>query len=369
MDAAATCFKKAIQGLMSQNSPTTIEALCARDYGEAICGLRSKLREPQLESDDIALLVSALLMSVDWGIIHPEGSFAVSSHMQVINAILLSTDSQRALSELRRSIFLSNWPSFFLIPVAKGVPSPFESKRWLECETSFSGDSPEVAKLTKLYTHILIRLPRLIALVRRLRVGDTNSSVESQAARIAMKCVELKDCEAESQLLHHINVRRTTDPDTARVTSTSLYFNKAAHFSTAIFYWHARILTNNLCLKLLETNALPPKALDRDKLVAESRRMAQNIIMSWEYISKTGGFAIWTLRVGLIAVWSVTPLMERLNDRPTVATARQWLRQRYNALHRQTYVFTEAGMDEAADLVVGGPLRGFLVDLVFPRVD
>jgi hypothetical protein len=130
-----------------------------------------------------------------------------------------------------------------------------------------------------------------------------------------------------------------------------------------MFYWQTRILVNMVCLKLLDLIGLPAEQFDQEQLVAENRRMAKNIIMSWEYISRAGGLAIWALRIGLIALWSVTPLMRPSNQGLPVATLRQWVRQRYNAMHRQTYAYSEASMDEAADLLVGGPLQGFLVDL------
>lgn len=106
VDAAASCFKTALQGAAKQSSSKTIEAACARDYARATHALQLKLRDKEHRSSDSALLIASILASIDWGFMHPEGSAAVSVHTQGINAIMLAFHPENIPSELRRCIFL-----------------------------------------------------------------------------------------------------------------------------------------------------------------------------------------------------------------------------------------------------------------------
>ena len=250
-----------------------------------------------------------------------------------------------------------------MIPVARGVASPYESRRWLECDTRLSGVSEDVARLSNLYTHLFIRLPRLIALVRKLREGNCDPKIKHQATQVAIVCAKLQDWETESRLLHQVRVARTKDPDTAGITGTSFHFRHQCCWAE-ICYWQTRIITNWLCLKLLDLNVLPSDTFDHEKLLAENIRMAKNLIMSWEFGSTASGLSMSALRVGLIALWSVTLSMGNVNKAFPISKLRQWIRQSYNLLHHQNYLFTEADLDQAADLLVGGPLKGILVESV-----
>jgi hypothetical protein len=248
-----------------------------------------------------------------------------------------------------------------VIPVARGVASSYESRRWLGFDTRLSGVSEDVARLSNLYTHLFIRLPRLIALVRRLRQGSCDPKISYQARQVAAVCAQLQDLGAESRLLHQVAVRQTTDPRTAGITATSFHFRHRCCW-VEICYWQTRIIANRLCLKLLDLKALPSTAFDRQKLSAENIRMAKNLIMSWEFGSRASGLSMSAFRLGLVALWSVTPSMRNVNKAFPIATLRQWVRQNYNLLHQQDYLFSEADLDEAADLLIGGPLKGILVE-------
>ena len=250
-----------------------------------------------------------------------------------------------------------------MIPVARGIASPYECPRWLDCDTRLSGVSDDVAKLSKLYTHSFIRQPRLIALVRKLRQGCDDEKIKYQAMQVAMLCAQLQDCEAENRLLHRLSVQQTKNPSTAAITGMSFHFRHQCCWAE-ICYWATRIITNRLCLKLLDLNAVPPNTFDREQLLAENVRMAKNLIMSWEFGSTASGLSMSSLRLGLIALWSVTPSMGNVNKAFPIAKVRQWVRQCYNSLHHQNDLFSEADLDEAADVIVGGPLKGILVKSV-----
>jgi hypothetical protein len=140
-------------------------------------------------------------------------------------------------------------------------------------------------------------------------------------------------------------VKPTSDPNTARITPTSLYFGRGVSFQMAIYYWATRIFTNNVCLKLLEFGVVLTGPLDFGQLVAENIRMANNIVMSWEFGSTGGGMAMVALSF-------------------SEGVLREFVRRSYTTIHCHERQFSEAEMDESTDLLVGGPLRGFLVDFV-----
>ena len=103
-------------------------------------------------------------------------------------------------------------------------------------------------------------------------------------------------------------------------------------------------------------------------MMCENFRMETDIMMSWEFAFASGAMSLWGVRIQFIALWAVALQRDWGWSKPLSdhgrTKLRAWVPQRYNDLHRGSgRGFRESKMDEAAEVLAGGPLSGFLVDI------
>jgi hypothetical protein len=213
------------------------------------------------------------------------------------------------------------------------------------------------------YKNLHICLPRLVAVVREVRSdGDACERLKViEAFQLASTLNLMEDTPMEDRCLHAVTVAPTANITDRMACSHSFWFPSEGLFSTAVAYWHTRIFTHRLCLELQRLCSAPPGLeFDEDKLIGENKRLANNIIMSWGYAANTSGIGVWAMRLGLLAVWAATRDIKGDWWRISLPLARlqYWILRRYCDLHNDTKTFTADEMDEAADLLAGGPLQG-----------
>ena len=363
MDAAAAGLMKALN-LSASNQPAHLwKSQCTLNYVQAMAALRCFLNRSDPSSRDIALLSAAILTCFEC-ILRPRGTIGLYSHTRGISAILLASSGKEELTEVSRAMLYYNWPGTFQLPLAFGVASPFEEVRWLEVKTHRQSKYPPgLAKLAKIYKDLFIRLPRLVAVTRKLRDQGPDKETVRQATELSTELLGFSSRIAENQLLHRVGVKKTADSGDAQVVPFSFKFRRNGEFAVAICYWQTRILVHRLCLKLKEQGVDQHQKVERSWLVAENTRLATNIMMSWEFAYPIRCVGLWALRLGMVALWTVTQDVQMWSKDVCVATLRRWILKRYGDLHRGDTTFNEDDMDEAADLLAGGSLRGFLTRL------
>lgn len=229
------------------------------------------------------------------------------------------------------------------------------------------------------WKNLYIRLPRLIATARELRRLGTAcpEAVRGRAYELAQDLLVLKDADAERGLLNAVKIATTPNASDREIVSHSYLYTVDGTFSGATAYSQTRIWAHRLYSKLQRLEgALPCEGVTAsiEDLIAENKRMATNILMSWTFATFSGGIGLWSMRLGLLAVWAVTHDIKQ-DDPGGFETAewspglsmlklRSWLLQRYRDLHMKTRIFRGEELDEASDLLVGGTLKGFLLDIL-----
>lgn len=163
------------------------------------------------------------------------------SHRRGITAIAMARAISQKRSSVARPVLYGNWTQDFRTSVAEGLPSPFEGAEWITAGPAYRTDGllPGVVQLRNLAQRAYVRLPRLIALIRRVRETPSDlfdREVLNQATTLAIQLNDLQDTEAESQLLHRVHVYQTKDYQAGPFVPYSLCFKTMDEFNAALLY-------------------------------------------------------------------------------------------------------------------------------------
>lgn len=267
-----------------------------------------------------------------------------------------------------------NWTQDFRTCVAEGVPSPSEEAEWVIAGPAYRTDDllPGVPKLRDLAQKTYIRLPRLIAMARRLRETPPqlfDREALDQATTLAIQLNDLQDTDAESQLLHRVHVYQTKDYNTGAIVPYSLRFKTMDEFNASLLYWGARLTVINLytVLSRIEQNSnklwtSSPSAHYGD-LASHKHRTIIKIMMSWEFTYEDGlTLGSPAMTQAALAVWGAFKGDVSFNGMST-RVIKEWLKgvfQESVAGWPSNSTFDTAQLDEVSEIFVGGPVSGFL---------
>ena len=197
-------------------------------YDVALRALQSLLRRrvpapsnPQLD-DEILLAVTVLTLT------HHNDAAGFISHMRGAGA-LVSTRRFAGTqpSELVAVSVYYNWIAAYADPFTHGLSSPFDRCQWFGVDPArCHGTEPDTFSLRKLSFQLLIRLPRLVALVRELRGKERSarSATFETAINLAEALLVLEDSVSENVMLHRLRVCKTPHAADSLVVPMSFQF-------------------------------------------------------------------------------------------------------------------------------------------------
>ena len=111
----------------------------------------------------------------------------------------------------------------------------------------------------------MVRLPRLVALLRKLsplsELKSQFAAERSDALDLAKNLLNSDDLDAENALLHRVNVFKTLDGFNADLVSHSFVFASVDEMEAAVLCWMCRVHITRLCLNLSNVEC----TLDRPK--------------------------------------------------------------------------------------------------------
>lgn len=334
---------------------------CLGTYIKSVRTLRLAMENRNERLSD-NVLVAAALLCVCEALMRSE-MFACFAHWAAMSTILLSRPPSWQPSEVSRAILYHIRNQTFHIPVARGQISPFDDPRWYTLEPAGASTLPsELARLKLLGNQLMIRLPRLIIWTRSLRAQSDETTFE-EAIALADELSRLQDLDAESKMRHRIKVISTTHPDDAAFIPFSFHFHSLADLETMVIYWKYHLILGKLRLKLRQLD--PGYALEVEKLRRSMERMGVNVMMSHQYACDRQQYAhtrgVVAMSTGWTAVWGLW------DDRDVFRGIsreewRRWCRERINeSIAIWGFQSGEEMVDEASDLLVGGPLKGMFV--------
>lgn len=335
---------------------------CLGTYVKSVESLRIAMETREDSLSDNVLMAVALLCVCE-ALMRSE-MFACFAHWTAMSTILLSRPPSWQPSELSRAILYHIRNQTFHIPVARGQVSPFDHPRWYTLEPAGASSLPtEVARLKLLSNQLMIRLPRLILQTRASR-NELDELKAEKALALTAELAKLQDIEAENKMLHRIKVIKTTKSDDAVFIPFSFEYASLSDLETAVVYWKSQIIFASLRLKLKEL--IPHYDFDVDELKTSMERMAINIMMSHQHARNRQQYAhargMVAMPTGWTAVWGLW------KDRKTNfrgISIDEWRRFNRNRINESIAIWkfqaSDKQIDEASDLLAGGPLKGTFV--------
>ncbi|PVH93749.1 hypothetical protein DM02DRAFT_215133 [Periconia macrospinosa] len=343
--------------------------------------------------DDDMLACTALLAHLE-GVINKHG-IPTRLHVRGLAAILAARPPTYPVTQLARQIFDFHVCDAAIMACIQGTASPFESVPGVYYEKNRRGwrgddddDDSDRAQLKALGSELFVRIPRLVGLVRSQRLQryplpDAFTLLES--------LLSLQDSRAEARLLQAVVTVRpssSSPDDQSYLLRQSLEFACVDDFEALIYYWQNRLALLRLerrfrhasATSSIQTNNTTedPATQYRPQQTKEIFRLVKNIVMSIEYFTRLPLRKHQRLSAhAMVAVWGActdwpSTFINVQKPEETRSLGELLLRRVNVGLGRKPD-FTAAGdldlaldvkdMDLAADMFVGGPLKGRFIEL------
>lgn len=338
-------------------------------YSKAVQSLSKRLQDPNEQLCDQILLAVSILSMVDF--IAAEGSKigsgdeASAIHYEALEKILLSRPQTTPASDLTRAILYLMQVRNFHLSLASGQPAKFDDPYFLTLTPSSLLPVREgLVRLRQLSWHTFTALPRLISYVRALRNPsrlEDRRWITAKAIALAEELLLLEDDESENYALHRLRVVPTEDDEVREVVRFAFDFASLEDMLAALSYWQGRLLVFRLRHYLQKLEAPISK---RDQLQSIETRMIMNTMMTWPCLLGPGGMGSSPLVQSCIIVWGSLADKETVKSTPT-HMIRAWIR-RILLRHSGDFVVDDQRLNEASDVLVGGPLRKDALDSALP---
>lgn len=353
---------------------------CYQALALALRAVQTNMKQSRGELDDDMLASTALLAHFEAAL--KKHGIPMRLHVEGFAAILASRPATYPVTQLAREIFDFHACDSAIMACIQGTPSPFESiARAYFASDRIGCSNSDQAQLKALGSELFIRIPRLVGLVRSLRLQPSSQNqLRLDAFRLLRSFLKLQDSQAEERLLRKIIVLPSNDPDATSPLRQSLHFTSIDEFEALAYYWQNRLSLLRLEQRLHDLSlSSDVQAENTDELAVSFRlffgprtnemfRLVKNILMCAEYAGTL------PLRKhdrlfthAMLIVWGVVmdvPLaLCNIRDREGTGSLSELLLRRVNITLAAKPDLTLEDMDMAADIFVGGQPKGRFVEL------
>ena len=360
--------------------PNLTSGDCYQALALALDAVQANIKRSHGKPNDHILASTALLAPFE-GVIKKNG-IPTRLHVDGLAAILAARPASYPVTQLAREILDFHACESAIMACIQGTPSPFESvaRAYLANDRMGYSDSDR-AKLKALGNELFIRIPRLVRLVRSLRLQPSpQHQLLLDALRLSKSLLRLQDSQAEGRLLRNIKVYPSSDPDATSPLRQSLQFASVEDFEALAYYWQSRLSLLRLEWRLHDLSVSSNVQADSTDepgvsfrpscgpRTNEMFRLVKNILMCSEYAG--------TLRLhkhdrlfahAMVVVWGVTmdvPVaLSHDQDGEGTGPLSDLLLRRVNIALAAKPDLTVEDMDTAADIFAGGQPKGRFAQL------
>ena len=364
---------------------------CYAALAKSIDSLQIALREHQQPEGVRDTIIQSIALLAALEVTKGEHNLLNASHLEGIVSSLASR-AKGDPTDVSRSLLSYFSCEAMTHSMVKGAASPLEALGAAHYQPIGPGSpSDPIHKLNTVRIELSVRLPRLIALTRAVRLADSGAN-KPAASKLAVSML-FENALALAEELYHVRddaaeraLRTDIEcPGTAFFRKRHFTFSSSVEWEASSMYWHVRFIVLRLCLVLLAS----PRAGITDladiypnfecymyqgksvfspaTLEIEAIRLGQCLLAS-ENIDKHNRPRRHRLRAqSFIILWGALKDLPQIDIEhepgPNAVDRCLTLRDRMleytvRALRAPQLFFTEADMDEAAEMFIGGPIRG-----------
>lgn len=372
----------------ARHEPTLTPQVCYQVFALALHAVQTNFKKSTAELSDNMLAATALLAHFE-GVTNKNG-IPTRLHVQGLAAILKARSATHPITHFAMEIVDFHVCDAAIMACIQGTFSPFEKvpRAYFVGDRTDSSDSDQ--KLLKgLGSELFVRIPRLVTIVRSLQSESSPLQYNLQmdcALKLSRSLLSLQDPEAESRLLQTVKIHSSDDADATLPFLQYFQFASTEDFEALAYYWQ-----NRLCLLRLErrlqdfstpvinlpiddgTISGPESFAQRSEyafsLDAEIARLAHNILMCTRFAG--------TLPVrkharlfahAILMVWGATmPVsavaLNHIRNKEGDDHISELLTRRLNVTLTAKPPLTVTDIDTAAEIFVGGELKGRFIEL------
>ena len=369
---AASAYKRGVPKLTSGD--------CYQALALALNAVQIAIKQSDGESNDDILASTALLAPFE-GVIKKHG-IPTQLHVEGMAAILAARPATYPVTQLAREILDFYACESSIMACIQSAPSPFESvaRAYFANNRIGYGDCDQ-AQLKALGNEVFICIPRLVRLVRSLRLRPSpQNQLFSDALRLSKSLLTLQDSQAEGRLLRNIKVHPSSDLYATSPIRRSLHFASVQDFEALAYYWQSQLSLLRLewhLHNLSVSNDIQADSTDEPEVscrqsfgprATEMFRHVNNILLCSEYAIKLPLHKHSRLLAhAMVVVWGVTmdvPVaLEHDQGGERTGPLSDLLLRMVNIALKAKPELTVKDMDTAADIFVGGQPNGRFAEL------
>ena len=361
--------------------PKLTSGECYQALALALSAVQANIRQSRGNPNDDILASTALLAPFD-GVIKKH-DIPLRLHVEGLAAILAARPLTYPVTQLAREILDFYACDCAIMACIQGTPSPFESvARAYFANNRVGYSDSDRAQLKALGNELFIRIPRLVGLVRSLRLQPSpQNQLLLDALRLSKSLLRLQDPQAEGRLLRNIEFHPLLDPDAPWSLHQSLHFSSVEDFEALACYWQSRLSLLRLEWRLHDLSVLSEVQADSidepgvslrpsfgPSAMNETFQLVENILMCSKYAG--------TLRLrkrrrlfahAMVVVWGVkmdVPVaLSHGQDGEGTGSLSDLLLRRVNIALAAKPDLNIEDMDTAADIFAGGQPKGRFAEL------
>jgi hypothetical protein len=349
-----------------RGTPRITSGDCYQALALALNAVQTSIVQSNGEPNDAMLASTALLARFDGEV--KKNAIPTRLHVEGLAAILTARPPTFDITQIARDILDFHAGESAIMACVQETASPFENvARAYFANDNFGCNESARTQLKALSNEIFIGLPRLVGLVRSLRLQPSpENHLLSDALKLLRSLLELQDLQAEEKMLRDVRLNSSSEATAASPLGMSLHFTSYKDFEALAYYWQSRLSLFRLELRLYDLSVSSNAQTDithepgvffrsswRPR-TDEMLRLANNILMCSEYAATLGLNKHNRLFAhALVVVWGTT--MDITAYGYDLAGL---LLRRINIARNQNRTLTAEDMDIAAEIFVGGPPKG-----------
>ena len=359
----------------ARGTPKLTSNDCYQALALALHAVQANMKQPHKELHDDMLASTALLAHFE-GVLRKHG-IPARLHIRGLAAILAARPAAYPVSQLAREIFDFHVCDSAIMACIQGTPSPFENiARAYFANNKMGHSDSDRAQLKALGSELFIRIPRLVGLIRSLRLqSPPQNELLLNVLTLSESLLKLQDTQSEESLLRNIKVQSSSDSDSTSPLRQSLNFASVDDFEALAYYWQNRLSLLRLEQRLQDLAASSDVDGSRVSFwpsfgprTNEMFRLVKHILMCVEYagtllLRKHERLFAHAMVVVWGAMVDAPGILKHSQDIEEISSVRELLLQKVSIALAAKPDLTVEDMNTAADILVGGQPEGRFVEL------